>query len=55
MKDLFYTKGVKTTNATSVMSEFRPTFDATVVSKLKAAGAVLIGKTKSNGRSNVWV
>ena len=44
VKDLFYTKDVKTTNATKVMSNFIPAFDATVVHKLKTAGAVLLGK-----------
>ena len=44
VKDLIYTKGVATTGGMKVLSDFLPDFDATVVSKLEDAGAVLIGK-----------
>lgn len=44
VKDLCYTKGVPTTGGLKVLSDFVPDFDATVVSKLEAAGAVLLGK-----------
>ena len=44
VKDLCYTKGVVTTGGMKVLSDFVPDFDATVVSKLEAAGAVLLGK-----------
>lgn len=44
VKDLCYTKGVATTGGMKVLSDFVPDFDATVVLKLKAAGAVLVGK-----------
>lgn len=44
VKDLCYTKGVATTGGLKVLSDFVPDFDATVVSKLEAAGAVLLGK-----------
>jgi len=43
-KDLCYTKGVPTRGGLKVLSDFVPGFAATVVSKLKAAGAVLLGK-----------
>lgn len=44
VKDLCYTKGVRTMGGTAVLRNFVPTFDATVVSRLRAAGAVVLGK-----------
>jgi amidase len=44
VKDLCYTKGVRTMGGTEVLRDFVPTFDGTVVSKLRAAGAVILGK-----------
>ncbi len=44
VKDLCYTKGVRTMGGLKVLRDFVPEFDATVVAKLQAAGAVLIGK-----------
>lgn len=44
LKDLIDTAGVKTTAASAVFRNRVPTEDAEVVMKLKAAGAVLIGK-----------
>ncbi len=44
VKDLCYTKGIPTMGGLKVLSDFVPDFDATVVSKLEAAGAVLLGK-----------
>lgn len=44
VKDLCYTKGVATTAGLRVLSDFLPDFDATVVTRLEAAGAVLLGK-----------
>lgn len=43
-KDLFYTKGIRTTCASNVLKDFVPDYTATAISKLQAAGAVLIGK-----------
>src|SRR5262245_33675863 len=45
IKDVICTQGVKTTCASKVLQDFVPPYDATVVKKLKAADAVLIGKT----------
>ena len=46
IKDLLFTKGLPTASGTRVMADFRPDFDATVVTRLRQAGAVLIGKTQ---------
>jgi amidase len=44
IKDLCYSKGVRTMGGTAVLKNFVPTFDGTVVTKLRAAGAVVLGK-----------
>ena len=44
VKDLCYTKGVRTMAGTSIYANFIPDHDATVVTKLSQAGAVLLGK-----------
>ena len=44
-KDLFSTKGIKTTCASKMLENYSPPFDATVVNKFAEAGMVNIGKT----------
>ena len=44
VKDLCYTKGVATTGGLKRLRNFKPEYDATVVSKLEAAGAIVLGK-----------
>ena len=44
VKDLCYTAGVRTMGGSKVYADHTPTFDATVVSRLASAGAVLLGK-----------
>lgn len=46
IKDLLFTQGVTTASGTQVMADFVPDYDATVVTKLRAAGAVILGKTQ---------
>jgi aspartyl-tRNA(Asn)/glutamyl-tRNA(Gln) amidotransferase subunit A len=43
-KDLYYTAGTRTTAGSKILEQFVPDYDATVVSKLKDAGSVLLGK-----------
>jgi len=45
LKDLFDTAGVKTTCGSAVFANRIPSEDAEVVRRLKAAGAVIVGKT----------
>lgn len=43
-KDIFATKGVRTTNGSRFFENAVPDFDATAVQRLKQAGAILLGK-----------
>ena len=45
VKDLLCSEGEPTTCASRMLEQFRPPYDATVVARLKAADAVLIGRT----------
>ena len=45
VKDLCWTKGVRTMGGLAVRRSFIPQEDATVVTRLRAAGAVVLGKT----------
>ena len=44
-KDIFCTRGVKTTCGSKMLENFVSPYDATVVERLAAAGAVVLGKT----------
>ncbi len=48
IKDLYTTKDLRTTAGSKIIDNYVPTFDATVVSKLKEAGAIIIGKTNED-------
>jgi aspartyl-tRNA(Asn)/glutamyl-tRNA(Gln) amidotransferase subunit A len=44
LKDLYCTRGIKTTAGSRILAEWVPASDATVVSRLRDAGAILLGK-----------
>ena len=60
IKDNIAIEGVRTTAGSKILSDWKPDHDATVVSKLRAAGAVILGKThmhewaKSSHTNNVF-
>ena len=48
LKDIIYTKGIRTTVGSRIMSDFVPDSDAAVTERLRAAGAVIVGKVQSH-------
>lgn len=44
VKDLFCTKGVRTTAASNILDEFKPTYESTVTQNLWDLGGVMLGK-----------
>lgn len=44
IKDLFCTKGLKTTAASKILGNFVPPYDATVIERIKAQGGLVLGK-----------
>ena len=47
-KDLYWTKGVRTTAGSRLHKDFIPDRDATVVARYRAAGAVMLGKLNTH-------
>ncbi len=45
VKDNFCTRGLATSCASQILAGYRPPYDATAVTRLRRAGAVLVGKT----------
>jgi aspartyl-tRNA(Asn)/glutamyl-tRNA(Gln) amidotransferase subunit A len=48
IKDVLCTKGITTTCGSRILENFVPPYDATAVARLKAVGAVLLGKTNTD-------
>src|SRR5574343_558417 len=45
IKDAFATAGLRTTSSFRPLADYVPTQDASIVARLKAAGAIVLGKT----------
>lgn len=48
LKDVFCTKGIKTTAASKILEDFIPAYNSTVVEKLEQAGVVMLGKVNTD-------
>src|SRR3990172_6977078 len=48
VKDLYETKGIRTTAGTKFFADYIPTEDSFVVQKIKDAGGIVIGKTNTH-------
>lgn len=45
LKDIYYTNGLRTSMSSKVFRDFVPQYDAAFVERVKAAGAIVLGKT----------
>ena len=53
IKDIFYTQGLRTTMGSTTFKDFVPDHDAPAVTKLKKAGAIVLGKTVTTVFANL--
>lgn len=44
VKDIYYTKGIRTTACATQYDQFKPSYDATSVKRLKEEGGIILGK-----------
>ncbi|MCI0664886.1 MAG: hypothetical protein L0220_27800, partial [Acidobacteria bacterium] len=54
IKDTYATAGVRTTSGSKIFEQYVPKEDAVVVARLKAAGAIIIGKTNVPEFASDW-
>jgi len=47
VKDIYFTKGLKTTMGSPIYSDYVPTVDADMVTSIKEAGGIVLGKTET--------
>lgn len=47
LKDIFYTKGLRTTAGSPIYADFVPDYDATTVRRLREAGGIILGKAQT--------
>jgi aspartyl-tRNA(Asn)/glutamyl-tRNA(Gln) amidotransferase subunit A len=48
LKDLIYIKGIKSTSGSKILADFVPNYDSMVVTKLRQAGAIIIGTNNTH-------
>lgn len=48
VKDVLSTRDLRTTASSKILENYTPVFDATVVARMRSAGAVVVGKTNSD-------
>src|SRR2546426_9660893 len=53
IKDIFYTKGLRTTMGSELFRDFVPQHDSGAVARLKEAGAIVLGKTVTTMFANL--